>query len=152
MLTGAIAIGLVTIASMALFATLSSTILGTIDSDTDRLMAEERVADQIVSSAFEQQIDDVHVQLQGLRQADAIGRRSARSRLADPQCDALTDRNDLRDRSLAVQHRNRFAIPNGAEVLTEAGFQLRNPNGPHRSIMTRNSHNAKCRRYATLGR
>src|SRR5438093_3173091 len=88
---------------------------------------------------FEQQIDDVHVQLQRLRQADAIGRRRTRNRLADPQGDALTDRNDLRDRSFTVQYRNRFAIPNGAEVLTQAGFQLRNPNGPHRSIVTRNS-------------
>lgn len=52
----AIALGTIATASMLLFISLSTAIRRTLDADTEQLMVEERIADQIVSSAFEQQL------------------------------------------------------------------------------------------------
>src|SRR5436190_24082157 len=94
---------------------------------------------------LEQQINDVDVQFQRLWQRDTIWRRSACSRLADSQCDALSDGDNLRDWRLAIQHGYRLAISDRAEVLAEAGLQLRYANGLHSSIMTRTGHDATAR-------
>ena len=52
---------------------------------------------------LEQQIDDVDVQLQGLRQLHTIGARGARRWLANAQRDTITHGNDLRDRRFPVE-------------------------------------------------
>src|SRR5262245_40557914 len=91
---------------------------------------------------FEKQIDDVDVEFQRLRQLDAIRRGSPGGRLPDPQRHPFPHGNDLRHWRLAVEHGNRLAVSDGSEVLAEAGFEFRYPNGFHASIMTRNSHEA----------
>src|SRR3954470_4929660 len=89
---------------------------------------------------FEQQIDDVDVELERLRQLDAIGRRRPGGRLADPQCHPRSYGDDLRHWRLAVEHGNRLAVSDRSEVLAEPRLQLCYPNRCHLSIMTRNSH------------
>src|SRR5438552_15727323 len=92
---------------------------------------------------FEQQIDDVDVEPQRLRQLDAIRRRRPGGRLADPQCQPLPHGDDLRHRRLAVEHGNRLAVSDRSEVLAETRFELRYSNRSHPSIMTINSHKAR---------
>lgn len=89
---------------------------------------------------LEQELDDIHIQLCGLRKADAIGRRGARRRLPNPQGGSLADRADLSDRRLAIQDGYRLAAADRAKVLTEPCFELGNSHLPHDYIMTRSSH------------
>ena len=91
---------------------------------------------------FQQQVDDIDVELQRPGQLDTIRRGSSGRRLADPQRHALTHRDDLRHRRFAVEHGNRLTVSDRPEVLAQAGLEFGYPNGFHPSIMTRNSHKA----------
>jgi hypothetical protein len=66
---------------------------------------------------LEQEFHDIYVELQGLRQSNALWRRRAGRRFPDPQCRSLTDRDDLRNWRLTIQNGNRFAATDGAQVF-----------------------------------
>ena len=74
---------------------------------------------------FEQQFHDVALQLCGPRQPDPIGRRRAGRRLPDSQCHSVMHRDDLRDRRLAIEHRDGLATTDSAEVFTQSRLELR---------------------------
>jgi hypothetical protein len=89
---------------------------------------------------FEQELYHIHIQLEGLRKPDPIGRRTARYGLPDTQCGSLADRRDLSDRRLAIEHGNRLASADRTKVLTESRFELGDSHLPHDYIMTISSH------------
>jgi hypothetical protein len=89
---------------------------------------------------LKQEFHDINVELQGLRQPNAIWRRGARRRLPNPQCRSLTDWDDLRHWRLTIQDGNRFAATDGAQVLAQAGLQFGDAYVLHDHIMTRNGH------------
>jgi len=63
---------------------------------------------------LEQELDDIDVQLRAFGQRHAIKLRGAARRLADAQRRSLANRNDLRDRRVAVQHGDGLATAHGA--------------------------------------
>jgi hypothetical protein len=80
---------------------------------------------------FEQQIDDIDIEFQGLRQLDAIRRRRPGGGFPNSQGHALSDGDDLRHWRLSVEHGNRLAVSDRSEVLAEAGFEFCYPNRFH---------------------
>ena len=101
---------------------------------------------------FEEKLNDIHIQLQGLRKPDAIGGRTAWCGLPDAQCGSLADRSDLSDRRLAIEHGYRLASADRTKVLTESRFELGDSHLPHDYIMTINSHLCKTGRARVAGR
>jgi hypothetical protein len=89
---------------------------------------------------LKQEFHDIDLELCGLWQRNAIGRRSAGRRFPDPQCCSLAYRDDLRYRRLTVQDSNRFAAADSPQILAQSGFELGDAHLSHGHIMTRNGH------------
>lgn len=89
---------------------------------------------------FKEEIDDVQVELQRLRQANTIRSGSSGSRLPNPQRDPFAHRYYLRDGCVAVEHRNRFAAADDSKIFAETRLEVRDPDFFHTLIMTRDGH------------
>jgi hypothetical protein len=87
-------------------------------------------------SLFEQQLHDVDVQLERLRQSDAIRWWGPWSGLADTKLGWVTDRHDLRDRCLTIQDRDRFPSSHCTQILAQTSLEFGDPNLFHGHIMT----------------
>ncbi len=59
---------------------------------------------------LEQELDDIHVQLKRLRPADTIERRGRWCGLSDAQGALLTERDDLGDGRVAIEHGDRLTL------------------------------------------
>ena len=60
---------------------------------------------------LEQELDDIHVQLERLRPADTAHRGSAWGGLSDAQGALLAERDELRDRRVAIKQGDRLTLP-----------------------------------------
>lgn len=89
---------------------------------------------------FEEQLNNVHAQLRGLGQRDAIGCWCAWDRLPDAEHRSVANGDDLGDWRFAVEHRDGLAPAYRAQVFAEPCLQFGNAYLPHGHIMTRNSH------------
>jgi hypothetical protein len=107
-----------------------------------------RTRSPVPLTLVEKELDDVDVQPGRLGQSHAVERWGIGRWLADAQRESLRNRNDLRDRRLSIQHRDRLPAANGTEVLAQPGFQFRNSHVLHGYIMTIIGH--VCKRGLTL--
>jgi hypothetical protein len=89
---------------------------------------------------FHEQLDDVDIQPQRLRQQNLVWSRSARCWLTDSERNPVAYWYDLSNNGFAIQDRDRLAATDSAQVSTQASLQFFNPHSLHRHSMTISSH------------
>ena len=92
---------------------------------------------------IEQELDDIHVQLQRLRPPDTIERWSRRCGLSNAQRWSLAERDYVGDRCVAIEYCNRLTAADCPEVLAQPGLEFGNAHLFHDHIMTINGHYGK---------
>lgn len=99
---------------------------------------------------FQEEPDDIHVQLRRSRETDAIWPRCAGRGLSDAQRRWPAKWHDPRDRCVTVQHGDGLAAAHRAQILAQARLEFRDTDFLHGHIMTRSSHFGKASRRTVL--
>ena len=92
---------------------------------------------------FEEELDDVDIELRRLGQRHPIRRWGAECRLSNTERRSVANRNDLGDWGIAVKHGDGLAPFHGTEVLAQPGLQFGDAHLLHSHSMTRSSHGRK---------
>ena len=80
---------------------------------------------------FEQEVDDVEVEVERGWQRNVLQRGSVGSWLAHLQRLVSLVGNDDRDRLVAIHHRDAMSLANGPQMLTQPGLELGDSDGVH---------------------
>ena len=89
---------------------------------------------------FHEQLDDIDIQPQRLRQGNLVGSRRTHCWLTNSENSSVANRHDLSDGSVPIQNRNYFAATYSSQVFAQSYLQFCNPHSLHSHILTISSH------------